>query len=56
MITFFLGLVILILGYIFYGKYVDNNFRPDDRKTPAVANNDGVDYVPMPAWKVSSAL
>ena len=52
MISFILCFVILILGYLFYGKYVDGIFNPDDRETPAVAINDGVDYVVMPEWKL----
>ena len=47
MITFILGIFILILGYIFYSKFVENVFAPDDRKTPANALTDGVDFVPM---------
>ena len=43
MISFIVCFVILILGYLFYGKYVDGIFNPDDRETPAVAINDGVD-------------
>ena len=34
------------------GKIVDNTFGPDDRETPAVRINDGVDYVVMPQWKL----
>ena len=52
MISFIVCFVILILGYLFYGKYVDGIFNPDDRETPAVAINDGVDYVVMPEWKL----
>ena len=52
MISFFLCLLILVCGYFTYGKFVDNTFGPDDRETPAVAINDGVDYVVMPAWKL----
>lgn len=47
MITFLIGICILILGYIFYSKYIENSFGPDDRKTPANELNDGVDYIPM---------
>lgn len=47
MITFLIGICILILGYIFYSKYVENTLCPDDRKTPANELNDGVDYIPM---------
>ena len=52
MISFFLCLAILILGYLFYGKLVDQTFNPDDRETPAVAINDGIDYVVLPQWKL----
>ena len=52
MISFLLCLVIMIAGYFTYGKFVDNIFGPDDRETPAVAINDGVDYVVMPQWKL----
>ncbi|MBR6673265.1 MAG: hypothetical protein IKL39_00865, partial [Mailhella sp.] len=45
MLSFFLCLAILIIGYLTYGKMVENTFGPDDRETPAVAINDGVDYV-----------
>lgn len=53
MITFLSSIVLLILGYIFYGKFVEKFFGADpQRLTPAYAINDGVDYIPMPLWKV----
>lgn len=52
MISFVLSLVILILGYVFYGRLVERVFGPDDRKTPAVAREDGVDFVPLKLWKL----
>ncbi len=52
MITFFISFVALVLGYLLYGKSVSKVFAPDDRKTPAVVINDGIDYVPMPNWKI----
>ena len=52
MISFFICLAILIVGYFTYGKIVDDTFGPDDRETPAVAINDGVDFVVMPQWKL----
>ena len=52
MLSFIICFVILILGYLFYGKFVDGIFNPDDRETPAVAINDGIDYVVMPQWKL----
>ena len=52
MITFIISLVVLFLGYIFYGRLVERVFGPDDRVTPAIAKRDDVDYIPLPNWKV----
>lgn len=52
MISFILCLAIIVCGYMTYGKVVDNAFAPDDRETPAVAINDGVDFVVLPQWKL----
>ena len=51
MITFFIGLAILIVGAIIYGGFCERVFGPDDRETPAYYKQDGVDYVPMKTWK-----
>lgn len=53
MITFIAGLLILIGGGMLYGKVCEKIFGPDDRETPAIRLNDGVDYVPMKKWKNS---
>ena len=47
MVTFLIGIFILVLGYIFYSRYIDNIFAPDNRETPAIKLSDGVDFVPM---------
>ena len=52
MISFLICLALLIGGYFVYGKVVENTFGPDDRETPAVKINDGVDYVVLPQWKL----
>ena len=52
MISFLTSIVFLVIGYVLYGTYVTKVFGPDNRQTPALAVNDGVDYVPMPSWKV----
>lgn len=52
MISFLLSLVALLLGYLFYGRYIAKVFGPDDRVTPAVAKADGLDYIALPNWKV----
>lgn len=53
MTTFLIGLAILLIGGALYGAYCEKVFGPDDRKTPALAQSDGVDYVPMKKWKNS---
>ena len=52
MITFTLCLLALVVGYFIYGRVVERVFGPDDRKTPALTRTDGVDYIPMPTWKI----
>ena len=52
MITFSLSLLALVLGYFFYGRFVERVFGPDDRLTPAVRKADNVDYMVLPGWKI----
>ncbi len=48
MITFIISLAVLILGYLFYGRFVERVFGPDDRVTPAIAKRDNVDFMVLP--------
>ena len=52
MISFTLSFLALILGYILYGRFVEKVFGPDNRKTPAIAKADGLDFIVLPNWKV----
>ncbi|MDR1403407.1 MAG: carbon starvation protein A [Tannerellaceae bacterium] len=53
MVTFLCCLACLFAGYFIYGKFVEHVFGIfPDRETPAFSMRDGVDYVPMPTWKV----
>lgn len=51
MVTFFICLGILIIGYLVYSRISEKVFAIDDRKTPAISNPDGVDITPLPKWK-----
>ncbi len=53
MITFFLSLIVLLLGYLFYSKIIERIEGIDvNRETPAFSLKDGVDYIPLPWWKI----
>ena len=53
MLFFFACVGLLIAGYFVYGTFVDKIFEPDEnRTTPAIALQDGIDYMPMPRWKL----
>jgi len=56
MITFIASFVILIVGYMTYGRFIEKTFGVNEnRQTPAYANGDGIDYVPMD-WKKGSLV
>ncbi len=53
MYSFLISLAVLIGGYFIYGTFVEKVFGIDkSRKTPAYTKTDGVDYIPLPAWKI----
>ena len=53
MITFSVSMVLLVAGYWLYGRYVEGVFGIDPKRvTPAIAMRDGVDYLPLPGWRI----
>lgn len=53
MISFTTAIILLILGYFVYGHIVERVIGVNPAQpTPSIANPDGVDYVPLPAWRV----
>ena len=53
MITFILSVLLLVAAYFVYGKVVERYLDVDpSRKTPAYEKGDGVDFQPLPTWKV----
>lgn len=53
MITFIVSISALILGYIFYGKFIDRFFGASSKiETPAKRLADGVDYKVLSPWRI----
>ena len=53
MITLLVSCVILLSGYFLYSRHVEKIFGADPgRSTPATTMTDGVDYIPLPWWRV----
>lgn len=52
MFSFTLCLSLLVIGYFTYGKLIERIFGPDGRRTPALTKTDGVDFMPLPTWKI----
>ncbi|MCF0175996.1 MAG: carbon starvation protein A [Bacteroidales bacterium] len=53
MYTLLISIAALLLGYFVYGAFVEKVIGPDPKKpTPAYSSNDGIDFVPLPTWKV----
>ena len=52
MITFLIGLIILIVGGAIYGSFCERVMKPNaSAQTPAIRLRDGVDFVPMNKWR-----
>ena len=53
MTTFIVCLVLLVAAYFTYGRYLEKVCRIDAAaEVPSKRLYDGVDYVPMPRWRV----
>ena len=52
MTAFLISLLALILGFFIYGSIVEKFFKPTNAPTPAITKRDGVDFMPLPTWKV----
>lgn len=53
MTLFLISLAVLVGGYFLYGVVVEKIFGIDPKRlTPSASHPDGVDYVPLPTWKV----
>lgn len=53
MITFLICLAALITAYFTYGKYLEKICEIDEKNpVPSKTMYDGVDYMPMPQWKI----
>ena len=52
MYTFLICLGLLITSYFTYAKYLERQFSvAQSNPVPSASMRDGVDYIPMPAWK-----
>ncbi|PWE00303.1 carbon starvation CstA family protein [Marinilabilia rubra] len=53
MITFFISLAVLLLGYFTYSRFIEKVVQVNStRQTPAYSMNDGVDYMPLSWWRI----
>lgn len=53
MITFLICLTLLVVAYFTYGRYLERVCDIDEkREVPSKTLYDGVDYIPLPKWKI----
>lgn len=51
--VFFCCVLLLVAGYALYGRLAEKVYGADmTREMPCVAHPDGVDFVPLPTWKI----
>lgn len=53
MVTFFVCLATLVAAYFLYGGLLDRIVKVDaDAAVPSATHYDGVDYIPLPRWRI----
>lgn len=53
MVTFFVCLAALVAAYFLYGGLLDRIVKVDaDAAVPSATHYDGVDYIPLPRWRI----
>lgn len=53
MITFLICLALLVVAYFTYGRYLEGVCEIDAKNpVPSATHYDGVDYLPLPRWKI----
>ena len=53
MISFTCCFIALVVGYFVYGKFIEKIAGVDPKRvTPAFTKQDGVDFLPLPTWKI----
>lgn len=53
LVVFLLCVLLLVLGYVCYGRLAEKIYgAPQDVVMPCVSKPDGVDFVPLPTWKI----
>ena len=53
MITFLICLTALVVAYFTYGRYLEKVCEVNsDNPVPSKTHYDGVDYIPLPRWRI----
>lgn len=51
--VFLLSLALLVVGYLVYGRFAERVYGVAwEEAMPCIKNPDGVDYVPLPTWRI----
>ena len=52
-IAYLVCALLLVAGYLWYGRLAEKVYGVDKEMTmPCVSKADGVDFVPLPMWKI----